>query len=261
MGSELLFVMSLEVFTFPDFEKRKETRHANWQYIVEFARVCRKSGIPIVEVGSGKAEIARWLMDRGHVHPDNMICVDPDPTSYSKDKQVHVSPKYKTVKHLLSEQPQLVGNCGLLVIRPSAIDANCYVIDALERLSPNIALLMYRADGGDGTCYLHNYLCDVGAPNSNTYDIVPASRMMARRDNKIRKDYKTVSFTYTKQVDDPSLLYVSSCVILTIIEIHEKCLPTGELNPDALSIEECKKLMFKSQLGHAGEIPNNCTLQ
>jgi len=261
--------MSLEVLTFPELEDREETRHANWMYVVEFARICRENNIPIVEVGSGNGKVARWMMDHGHVHPDNMICVDPNPAIYTKDKQVLVTPKYPTIKELLIEEGggDIVGNCGLLIIRPSTDDRNpCYVLEALEKLSPRIALIIYRSDGGDGSTHLHNYLDTIGAPNSNSYDPVPMSKIMKPRTNKIRRDFKTISFTYSKEVSDCSLLSVSSCLILTTFEMSKSCLPVGELNPNPLSLKECKSLMLKSQLGigqtmMAGQSNEGCGLQ
>jgi hypothetical protein len=257
--------MSLEIFTFPELQKREEMRYVHWMYVVEFARICRKNNIPIVEVGSGNAKIARWMMDYGHVHPNNMICVDPNPLSYNKDKEVLVSPKYPTIKELLVERQNIIGNCGLLIIRPSPDLVNsCYVLESLEKLSPRIALIIYRADGGDGSTDLHNYFNSIGAPNSNIYDPAPMSKIIKPRENKIRKDYKTISCIYSKEVSDPSLLSVTSALMLTTFKIDSNHLPVGELNSNPPSLKECKTLMLKSQLGAAGQeqlTGENCNFQ
>jgi len=247
--------MSLESLTFPELENRQESGRANWMYVVEFARICRKNNMPIVEVGSGNGKIAHWLMNYGHIHPDNMICVDPNPSVYTKDKKVLVAPKYSNVKELLAEREEkeeqsIVGNCGLLIIRPETDYVNpCYVIEALEKLSPKIALIIYRADGGDGSLDLHNYFEGIGVPNSNTYDPAPSPRIIKPKSNKIRKDYQPISCTYTKEVKQGSLLSVPTCLMLTTIEIHKNCLPVGELNPNAPSLKHCKSLVLKSALG------------
>jgi hypothetical protein len=203
--------------------------------------------LPIIDVGSGNAAVAYYLLQH---RPDAIIyCVDPMPTSYPKEKetkQVMIEPHAATVDDLLLIHPELVGNCAIMLIRPQPPKPGfvCYDVPAWKALKPKVGLVMYQADGGDGSPQLHSVLHQFGCPSYNL-----------DREYECPDDFPTYyswSIRFTSRSPPPIMVAVPTCSLLINADVDGLKFPAdideGEQNPDAPNDEEIESLLFKSTM-------------
>jgi hypothetical protein len=236
---------------FPKLNDRTDDNMAdnNKAYILEFVKICKKYGVPIVEVGSGDGRIAHWLMKNKYLKDEDLIGIDPDPMSFSKDKKLYFDPKYKYCKDLVVDNPKIVGQCGLLLIRPNPTLE--YDIESLQLLKPLTVMIIYRSDGADGCIEFHRYLKELNSPSSIDCDPMPDIQLVSKftERKELRFDYISVFAKYTKEIEIIEKLSIRTCLLLIPPDYKEYMyLPQGELNNDAPSVDKCKQLIAESQV-------------
>jgi len=119
-----------------------------------------------VSVGSGCGALEKLVIRRHEV-----ICVDPDPKSYTPHSEIFIQPAFPVVKELIKARPKVVNDCALWLIWPppgcmECITGTCklerhhhvYDIEAIKLLKPKVIVLMIAADGTAGSAQLHSWL-------------------------------------------------------------------------------------------------------
>ncbi len=143
----------------------------------------------IISVGSGHADTEFSFMER---NKKEIICVDPFPYSHGSFGSVLVKPKYDYVDDLIKNEPDVVGNCHLLLIWPLPCDST-YDIDAIEKLKPLSIVVIYDPTGSSGGTeflyykWLFNWR-EEGENEQKYYDV---------HKNRVRYMTKYDSFYYT----------------------------------------------------------------
>ena len=137
----------------------------------EYITLMRSNNQPLVSVGSGLGLNEKKIELDLNV---NIICIDPDPYSFNNrgecdEKKCHL-PEYPLVDDLIKEQPNIIGNCNLMLCWPYPNDST-YDIEAIIKLKPSSVLVIYESLGGAGGIQLHNWLGKIGAPNGSTFSI------------------------------------------------------------------------------------------
>ena len=123
-----------------------------------------------VSIGSGCGAFERILFDES----DNLICVDPDPRSYTAlvgNDELFYKPDYSYVKDLIKSKPEVVGNNISWIIWPepgcilcstgscnSDLHMNSYDLEAIQLLKPKIVNLLVCLNQSAGTIDLHKWL-------------------------------------------------------------------------------------------------------
>ena len=159
----------------------------NVEQYIDFAFVTNGKDLPIVSVGSGDAE-TEYAFERRH--HKKIICVDPDPKSFNKGI-TYIEPEYSYVDDLIQNQPELVGNCHLLLIWPLP-NRSEYDVDAIEKLNPLSFVIVYEPSGGSGgRKLLYSFL-----PSQNLYECV--SELTIPYEVKSNCFYNTISY-YTRK--------------------------------------------------------------
>lgn len=112
--------------------------------------------IPIVSVGSGTGCAERVIQNKFKDY--RIICVDPEPTSYEpypKNTDLCMKPHYANVEALIAHEPNIVGDCILVLIWPNPSDymdtALPYDILSLFQLQPRATYIYYDYTGGSGS--------------------------------------------------------------------------------------------------------------
>lgn len=100
----------------------------------------------IISVGSGYADTEFAFMER---NKKEIICVDPYPLSHGSFGDVLVTPKYSYVDELIKNEPDVIGNCHLLLIWPCPNDST-YDVEAIEKLKPLSIIIIYDPSGSGG---------------------------------------------------------------------------------------------------------------
>lgn len=118
----------------------------------------------IVSVGCGSGKYEKML------DPDErIICVDPNPLYYREEKEQRKI-NYKYTKELITDKPDIIGNCSLMLIWPFAcLDdrSEGYDIDTITQLKPIKLMIIYDATGFSGSPELAKSIERIGGP---TYD-------------------------------------------------------------------------------------------
>lgn len=105
----------------------------------------------IISVGSGSAEIERYLSAR---LKRKIICVDPDPESFSK-KDPLIYPRWNTVKNMIKAKAAPI-NSTLLLIWPAFCG---YDLEAIKLLRPHEIFILYEEENRiAGSSALHDWL-------------------------------------------------------------------------------------------------------
>lgn len=128
-----------------------------------YFRDCVKTAPYIISVGCGRARTEVWLLN---VVPKEtrkrLILVDPDPSSFSKGEPF-LPIDYPTVTDLVAKQPQVVGQCLLLLLWPSPDFYTTYDFDAVIDLKPKSILVLHErppkaTNGHSGGHKMHAFL-------------------------------------------------------------------------------------------------------
>lgn len=203
--------------------------------------------LPIVDVGSGDARTSHWLQQQ-LPGATKIYCVDPAPESYVglEGRQVMIQPVAATTQEFVESHPELVGNCAMMLIRPQPPRPNfvCYDMDAWRLLKPKVVLVLYCADGGDGSPELHSWLHHNGCPSFSLSE--------AEIDVGALPNYYSRSVKFTAACDPPSMVRVATCSLLIQADVDGLVfppdMPEDEQNPDAPSDAEVENLIQQSLL-------------
>jgi len=209
------------------------------QHVLTFASF----GLPIVDLGSGDARLSHWLLQQ---RPDASIyCVDPDAGCYAKEgSPVLIQPHAANAAELVEKHPELVGNCAMAIIRPQPPRPGfqCYDLDGWQLLRPKVVLVLYCADGGDGSPELHSWLHRNGCPSfSLARDEVDFDGL---------PNYYSRTVKFTAQCEAPVMIRVSTCSLLIQADVDGLAfpddLPEDEQNPNAPSDAQVVELLNQS---------------
>lgn len=140
-----------------------------------------ENDVPIISVGSGNGVLEKHITNTIHKH---VICVDPLVEDYNYPQYGMINPDYSIVAYLLIAQPELVGNC-ILLLNHASPNESTYDYDAVLQLQP-----------------LHILFC--GEP-SGTAGGQQFLKWYVTTRNKF-----SVSSTDTKYMDHPKIAYCSS---------------------------------------------------
>lgn len=110
--------------------------------------------IRFISVGSGNGKIEHQILLKTGI---DIICVDPNPMSWCKDKTLYKAPEYSYIQEL---NESFIGNCILFINWSTPLTDGNYDIDAIEFLQPVSIITVvetgvYRAAGSPK---LHNFL-------------------------------------------------------------------------------------------------------
>jgi hypothetical protein len=204
--------------------------------------------LPIVDVGSGDARTSHWLQQQqsNEVSPATIYCVDPAPESYVglEGRQVMIKPVAATTQEIVETHPELIGECAMMLIRPQPPSPGrvCYDMDAWRLLKPKVVLVLYCADGGDGSPELHSWLNMNGCPSFSLSD--------AAVDVGALPNYYSRSVKFTAEYPPPSMVRVSTCSLLIQADVDGLVfppdMPEDEQNPGAPSDAEVENLLQQS---------------
>jgi hypothetical protein len=100
----------------------------------------------IISVGSGYADTEFSFIKRNN---KEIICVDPYPFSHGNFGNVLVKPKYDYVDDLIKNEPDVIGNCHLLLIWPLP-NESIYDLESIEKLKPLSIIIIYDPSGSSG---------------------------------------------------------------------------------------------------------------
>jgi hypothetical protein len=125
----------------------------------------------LVSVGSGNGrfeyQVQRALPGR------RVICVDPDPEAFDPYPQngQYIAPEYSFVANLVEHEPDIVGNCCLILHWPQH-NGVPYDIEAVRDLRPQAIFVYYEAIGAAGSIAFHYWLrnCVSGPALPTQYD-------------------------------------------------------------------------------------------
>ncbi len=170
-------------------------KHLNKQTVNEYldtAFIKYGEGKKIISVGSGTADTEFSFLKRNGVE---IICIDPYPYSHSyegSDYTIKIQPKYRYVDDLIKFEPEVVGNCHLLLIWPLP-NKSTYDIEALEKLKPLSMVIIYEPTGtSGGSKFLENeWRKDYLEMHSKTV------RLMTRHDSF----YYTISYFISEKLE------------------------------------------------------------
>jgi hypothetical protein len=118
----------------------------------------QQNNFPCVSIGSGRGSIERRLEDGR----DIIICVDPNPTSYQRVSRTFPDkpPKYKDVHELKAAEPNLIGQCNILLNWPNPDKEGRFDLESILLLHPRRVLLVIDTTGGSGSdellCWLQS---------------------------------------------------------------------------------------------------------
>lgn len=108
----------------------------------------------VVSVGSGNGSIEHLIQN-----PRNpIICIDPDPDSFQCGGGINIKPHYAYCVDLVNAQPDIVGNCNLLLNWPEGDEEGRYDVDSILRLQPLHVLLLIDSTGGGGSDMFYEFL-------------------------------------------------------------------------------------------------------
>jgi hypothetical protein len=140
----------------------------------------------IISVGSGHADTEFSFMER---NKKEIICIDPSPFSHGRFGSVLVNPKYDYVDELIKNEPDVVGNCHLLLIWPLPNEST-YDIEAVEKLKPLSLVIIYEPTGSSGGSEFLKYKwrCNCFGKEQKYYGV---------HENTVRYMTKYDSFYYT----------------------------------------------------------------
>ncbi len=211
------------------------------RYVEEFMNI----GLPVVSVGSGEAILEEWMTN---FRPATTLhCVDPEPESYAIGKP-RIIPEAESVAKLIEKLPDLVDNCAVVIIRPSPTVPRArmigYDVESVVLLRPRVILVLYCADGGDGSDELHKFLEENGCPSISLFP--------RRETNIVLPRYYSRSIKFTLRVAPPTMIQVSTCSLLIREDagiVFPVDMPEDEQNPEALNDEHVQELLSHSIFG------------
>ena len=90
-----------------------------------------------------------------------IICVDPDPHSFQcADSSLKdtIMPHYAYCKYLVEQQPDIVGNCNLMLNWPENDDGGRYDVESIALLQPLRILLVIESTGSGGSDLFYQFL-------------------------------------------------------------------------------------------------------
>lgn len=153
------------------------------------------SSLPIISVGSGNGVIEREIEKAFDIQ---MICVDPDPLSWSIETPGYRPPEYATIDDLILDRPELIENCNMFINWAYPIYA--YDMDALNKMLPHnvVTVIDVGIHRGSGSEMFHSWMHHSGAKTR----VCSKNFSFAITDNPIMKDkYNTVFQTWTSFTD------------------------------------------------------------
>lgn len=133
--------------------------------IINYANHFINPEFPIIEIGSGNGDVSKLLYDHGF----NIIAIDPFDGIYTKnDDSVIYKPDYPTVKDLVDDKPELIGNCNLVMIWCNPL-LDCYDLEAIKILKPyEIIVLTELENNTANSTIFHKWMkSDYDSPKYN----------------------------------------------------------------------------------------------
>lgn len=111
--------------------------------------------LPLIDLGSGNGFITSYLIN----NKLNVIPVDPIILSnyFPSIDNILFRPLYETVKQMIIDKPNIVGNCNLLLnwCNPSN---NSYDYEAIKLLDPKNIIVITELTGGANSPLFHTWL-------------------------------------------------------------------------------------------------------
>lgn len=176
----------------------------------------------------------------------DIICVDPNPKNYDDEiATVKIQPLFSSTQELCEKFPEMKGNCSVMLIRPQtsgSTDLTNYDIEAIHLLEPLVILVLYGADGSDGSCALHDFLSLHGCPSFSKSDTSDSTFAGFPR-------YWSRTIRFTEICQPPTMVRVSTCALL-IRDDSGLTFPDniieGEQNPNAPGDADVARLLKES---------------
>lgn len=142
-----------------------------------------------ISVGSGRGSIEALIAERCGL---DFICVDPYPNCWQKEVEgvTTVEPSFPTVEALITERPELKGNCNLFLNwTPPGDRFDC---EALKLLEPNLVMSIIESGGGSGSLefirWLRPLLTPYCAGLCRTFDFDRWGMIDETKDKQRRKE-------------------------------------------------------------------------
>lgn len=169
----------------------------------------------LISVGSGNGKFEHKIIDQ---YPNvKIICVDPDPESYSK-LPILLYPEFSTTDDLVQKFPELVGNC-LLLLNWCYPNDSTYDYDAIMKLKPIAFVSIYESlgdvtNGAAGGEMFYNFLHD----ENNGYTLV--HRVKGNNCGLLIEQYTQTSINKVEttvdnvNVDSKYIMKDNQCVIM-----------------------------------------------
>lgn len=164
---------------------------------------------PVVSIDSGNAMFESAIVRAGIV--DNIICVDPNPADYVKG-EVFIKPNHATAHELVKKNDDIVGNCVMLLVRPTP--TGVYDIEAIQLLRPRAIFIMYCHDGADGSVPLHQFMSVCGLPNQFTAGLCKDTHPNYLTNMNL-PGYSSNSIHFTNLVADATDVQMPTCALMT----------------------------------------------
>ncbi|MEK7801215.1 MAG: hypothetical protein AAB276_02060 [Pseudomonadota bacterium] len=163
--------------------------------------------LPIVSVGSGIGEIEHIVKTKnGNME---IICVDPDPTSFSEDRYVQTEPSYNYVSSLIKSNPGIVGNC-IVLLNWCLPNDSTYDHDAIIELQPAAVVTVYEkfygGNGAAGGQKFHTWLDSTQTGTNTSYSMVTTTTIEDPRGSDIRVSWIRQNSTEIPDVHLPQLV-------------------------------------------------------
>lgn len=93
-----------------------------------------------------------------------IICIDPDPHSFQRIESneplltIMIPPHYPTCADLISAQPDIVGNCNIMLNWPEGNEKGRYDVESIALLQPLRILLVIETTGSGGSDLFYEFL-------------------------------------------------------------------------------------------------------
>lgn len=129
-----------------------------------FKRAISMFNLPVISIGSGCAALEKTLEE---ILGIQIICIDPDPLSYSPVDKIFIPPQYSTVEDMIKEKSEYIDNCILFICNAEPVvethdftaeesSANIpYDYNAVHLLKPKVIISIY--DPIDGIAGSHKF--------------------------------------------------------------------------------------------------------
>ena len=105
--------------------------------------------VPVISVGPGSGALEKLLEKELGI---DIICVDPDPLSYTSLDEPFIKPLFSTVEEIIRKEPKYVGNCILFICNAEPCLYDIYILsgnnipydyNAVQLLRPKCIISIY----------------------------------------------------------------------------------------------------------------------